>query len=218
MCAIYECKFAGGEIVGAEQITECRTDQSNSVMIVGKNALQLDSGYHLLIGGNNSVPLAEERYLELFRYDENVVIGKSIDSGEVYSIDIAGETQTICTDIHELIESKALNFADISDLCMIGGGTVAVCSDGEKSYLFDVASGERLDRIYTEDTARLILHSQTAAAAWAAVWLAGLMIYVLRARGRVSVKFVALVVPVMLGCDLAAYAVIAQGMKVIEQS
>lgn len=217
ICAVYECKLAGGEIIGAEQITECRTDQSNSIMIVGKNALQLDNGYHLLIGGRNSVPLAEERYSELFRYDEGVVIGKSIDSGEVYRIDIAGEVQTVFTDIHELIENKALNFADISDLYMIGGSTVAVCSDGEKSYLFNVASGERLDRIYTEDTAGLILHSLiSAAAAWSAVWLAGLLIYALRARGRVSVKFVALVIPVMLGCDLAAYAVIAQGMKVIE--
>lgn len=218
ICTVYECKLIGGEINSADRFSEYRTDQSSAIMITGKNVLQLDFGYHLMIDGQNSLPFAEERYSTLFKYDESTVVGKSIDSSEFYLIDIANKTQTVYPDISEPIENRVLNFSDISDLYTVGGSkTVAVCSDGEKSFLFDAALKKKLDSIYIESTVELIVHSLiSAAAAFAAVWLAGFLIYSLRARGRVSVKFVVLVIPVMLGCDLAAYAVIGPGMTAIE--
>lgn len=217
MSRIYECKLIAGEISSAEQISEYRTDQSSSMLIVGNNVLQFDNGYHLMIGGQNVLSLAEERYSLLFKLEENAVIGKSADSGEFYIIDLINKTQTVYPDLGELTENKVLNFSDIFDFYTVGGNTVAVCSDGEKSFLFDVAFGKKLNSINTESTAELILHSLISiAAAWASVWLAGFLIYALRARGKVSVKFAVLVIPVMLGCDLAAYAVIGFGMNVIE--
>lgn len=215
---VYECKLVGGEVIGAEPISEYRTDYSD-LIVVGSNVLQIDSEYHLMIDGQNSIPLAQERYSDIFKYEDGFVIGKSIDSRGFYIIDIENETRTAYPAIRGLIENKTLCFADISGLYTVGGSTVAVCSDGEKSFLFDVDSGKKLDSIYTESVAELIFHSLACvAAAWAVVWLTGFLIYTLRTRGRVSVKFAALVIPVMLGCDLAAYSVIGLGMSVIEEN
>ena len=214
---IFKCKLIGGEIGGAEPFSEYCTDQSSSILIVGDKVLQPDSGYHLMIGGESAAAFSGERYSALLKLDENTAIGKSIDSGEIFLIDIANETQTAYPDIHELTESGILSLSDISDLYSFGDRTVAVCSDGERSFLFDTVSGKRVNSICTENAAELILHSVIAiVVTTAAVWLTGILIRTLRTRGRVSVKFAAVVIPVMLGCDIAAYAVIGPGMNVIE--
>lgn len=221
MSAVYKCKLTGGEIRGAEKISWYRTDQFDGIIILGNNVLQLDNGYRLLIGGENTEYFEKDRY-SMFcrpdRLDGCSAVARSIENGGFYKIDPENKTVTEYPENCKLTETDTLRFGDIMDFYTLGkDGTAAVCFDGEKSFLYDVNSSKKADWIFTESAAEAVIYSViTGVAAAAAVWLAGFLIGTLRARGRVSVKFVVLIIPVMLGCDLAAYAVIGLGMNVIE--
>ena len=218
---VYKCKLVGGEFADAEAVSQYSASQysayGDSVSIVGKNVIQFDNKYHLLINGENPPFLGGERYSRCYVADENTLIVMSLDKDELYIIDIKNKTKTEYPGIRVLAESIGLNPYDLYDIYTIDGNrTVWVCEDGKKGFLFDAASGKKVRSIYTETAVELILHSLIAIiAAFAVVWSVGFLIRTLRTRGKVSIKFVAAIIPVMVVCDLAAYVVISIGMNVI---
>lgn len=213
--SVYKCRLTGSGINSLEKFSEYRTDQIRDIMIAGDKAVQLDANYRLIINGENT---GESRYSMLCRpdkSDEGFLIARDLEDNEFHRLDLADGTVT------ELPEMN-LDHCDIADFYTVSSGSskglAAVCYDGENNFLYDVSTALRIDRIYTENTLKTVVHSLLILiASFAAVWLVGALIYVLRAAGRVSVKFAAAVIPVMLACNLIAYSLVSFGMHAIEE-
>ena len=217
LSTVYKCKLVGGEFAEAEAVAGYHTGYGGNLWVVGQNVIQFDREYHLLFNGENPPFLSNERYFSFYLADADTIVGRNLDKNEFDIIDIKNKTKNEYQEIRVLTEGAGLNPYDLFDFYTVDGNVpVAVCADGEKNFLFDGASGKKLRSINTETATELILHSVIAvAAAFAVVWSVGVLIRVLRTRGKVSIKFVAAIIPVLFGCDLAAYAAIGIGMNAI---
>lgn len=212
---VYVGKLIGGAPDSITYFSEAAPYLNLFSGVISDELYELTYDYDLWVNGKSLNELTGKLFYNLMSAGD-VLIATGLD-GELYRVN--AEELTVIPLEKECAEIKNYGVS-ISDVCgfyKLAGSTVTAFYDGEGSSLFCAEQGKK-DAIFIESILAFIIHSIIVIAlAWAAVWLIGLLLYVLKTRGRVAAKFAAAVLPAMFVCDLAAYCLIIYGISAAEE-